>query len=371
LKGIWKYSHLLPQIAERYQVSLGEGNTPLIRSKRIGPILGLDNLYFKLEITNPSGSYKDRFAALAVADLLQHNATACFATSSGNTGSALAAYCASAGIRCYITIVDGAPSGKIMQMRVYGAETITVKDFGIDSQVTSEVMLGLRAIAEKFGSQVQISAFHYSPVGMAGVQTIAFEIAEELPNQRIQVFSPAGGGGLTLAVAKGFRLWADRYPNFGNARINCVQPEGNNTIAGSLRSGKSKSVAINKSTTTISGLQVPNIIDGDEVISICRKMNGNGYIVNDDLIYTCQADLANKEGIFCEPAGATALAGLLKGLSDGEINKNDHIVCLVTGHGFKDPVSEEKIAERSKNKYFDVVEESFRYIESEIKKIQK
>lgn len=367
MKAIWKYSHLLPEIPEKYRISLGEGNTPLVKSRRIGPSLGLDNLYFKLEITNPSGSYKDRFAALAVSDLLQHNKKFCFATSSGNTGSALAAYCAVTGLRCYLTIVDGAPLGKIRQMRVYGAKILSIKDFGIDAQVTSEVMLRLKAIADESGSPVQISAFQYSPIGMAGVQTIAYEIAEAFPHRDIQVFSPAGGGGLTLAVAKGFSLWESQYHDLGNTKVNCVQPIGNNTISGPLRLGLQTATKIEKSTTSISGLQVPSVLDGDEVIKNCRKMGGNGYAVEDDLIYACQADLAAKEGIFCEPAGATSLAGLRQCLEMGEINNKDYIICLVTGHGFKDPISEEKMAARIKSEYFNNVEETFKYIESEIK----
>lgn len=369
MKGIWKYGQFLPQLAERYRVSLGEGNTPLVRSKSIGPSLGLEHLYFKLENTNPSGSYKDRFAAAAVANLLQHKTRFCFATSSGNTGSALAAYCAAAGIKCYLVIVDGAPLGKILQMRVYGAQTIMVKGFGMDTQITAEVFSGLQAIAGQQGSPVQISAFHYSPVGMSGVQTIAYEIAEAFPSGNIQVFSPAGGGGLTLAVAKGLRLWAERYTGLAYVKVHCVQPEGNNTIAGPLRAGLEKAASLDKSATTVSGLQVPGVIDGDEVISICRELGGNGYVVDDRLIYTCQADLARKEGIFCEPAGATSLAGLLQGLDRGEVNRKDHIVCLVTGHGFKDIASAEKIAAGSENKYFNSTEETFRYITSAIQTI--
>lgn len=371
MKSIWKYSRLLPPIEEKYRISLGEGDTPIVKSRRIGPELGLDNLYFKLEITNPTGSYKDRFAAVAISDLIQHENKFCFATSSGNTGSALAAYCAAAGIACYIAIVDGAPVGKISQMRVYGAKTIMIKDFGLSADITSEVFSMLNGTAERYGSQVQISAFRYSPIGMSGVQTIAYEIAEEFPHNAIQVFVPAGGGGLTLAIAKGFELWSKQNRGFLGAKVHCVQPKGNNTIAGPLQEGRSKAVPINKSTTTISGLQVPNVIDGDEVISICRNTGGNGFVVSDEKIYDCHADLARKEGIFCEPAGATSLAGLFYGLEKGEINKKDKIVCLVTGHGFKDPVSEEKMAAKAASKYFNTVKETFRYIESEIQTIQK
>lgn len=369
MKGIWTYSHLLPPIAEKHQLSLGEGNTPLVKSRRIGPELGLDNLYFKLEITNPSGSYKDRFAALAISDMLQHNNKFCLATSSGNTGSALAAYCAVAAIRCFLAIVDGAPSGKLRQMRVYGASTIMIKDFGLDERVTAQIFSGLKATADKYGSQVQISAFHYSPVGMAGVQTIAYEIAEALPHQNMHVFCQAGGGGLTLAVARGFSIWKKRYPGSGSVRVHCVQPEGNNTIAGALRGGKDKAISRAHSTTTISGLQVPGVIDGDEVISICRQSGGNGYVVKDAAIYRCQADLAGKEGLFCEPAGATALAGLKRAVALGEVDRKEPVVCLITGHGFKDPVSAETIAAQSKDQYFNSAEETFRYMESEIKTI--
>src|SRR5690606_34975203 len=100
---------------------LGEGNTPLVKSRQLGPALGLPNLYFKLEMLNPSGSYKDRFAASAVSELLDKDLKFCLATSSGNTGAALAAYCAAADIKCFLAIVDGAPSGKLQQMQVYGA----------------------------------------------------------------------------------------------------------------------------------------------------------------------------------------------------------------------------------------------------------
>ena len=91
MKGIWKYSHLLPQVDESCKLTLGEGGTPLVKSRSLGPALGLENLYFKLEMLNPTGSYKDRFAAIAVSDLLQKKMRFCLATSSGNPGAALAA----------------------------------------------------------------------------------------------------------------------------------------------------------------------------------------------------------------------------------------------------------------------------------------
>ena len=366
MKGIWKYSSLLLPAEERNKLSLGEGNTPLIRSRQLGPRLGLKNLYFKLEMVSPSGSYKDRFAAAAVTDLLQKAKHFCFATSSGNTGASLAAYCAASNIKCFLAIVETAPVGKIQQMQVYGADIIIIKDFGKDFNVSERVMKELEALAGEYHSPVQISSYAYSPIGMTGVQTIAYEIAESpLSISNLHVFSPAGGGGLSLALTKGFKRWKETFPNFKIPPVHCVQPVGNNTIAGQLRNGSMKAKRIEKSTTTISGLQVPNILDGDELIELCREFGGKGYVVTDKLIYTCQRQMAIEEGIFCEPAGAVALAGLRKALDDQEINKKDHIVCLVTGHGFKDPVSAKRNGAYSPIKSLNA-DETFRYIRSKL-----
>ncbi|MES1250354.1 MAG: pyridoxal-phosphate dependent enzyme, partial [Chitinophaga rupis] len=354
MKGIWKYSTLLPEMEEDYRLMLGEGDTPLVRSGHLGPALGLDHLYFKLEMTNPSGSYKDRFAASAVADLLRRGSPVCIATSSGNTGAALAAYCAVAGMPCLLAIVDGAPAGKLKQMQAYGAETLMIKDFGKDLRVTGEVMEGLTQIAKEHGSLVQISAYCSNPVGMAGVQTIAYEIAEEFPFVRKQVFSPAGGGGLTLAMTEGFSVWKQVHRGFVYPKVHCVQPEGNNTISAALRDGGREARGIGGSTTSISGLQVPALLDGHRVVASCRASGGTGYVVSDELVFGCQKELARKEGIFCEPAGAVAYAGVLQALQAGELDRTDHIICLVTGHGFKDPAGVDRMAGSGVSRYFDL-----------------
>src|SRR4051812_27835792 len=111
--SIWRFASYLPPLPDSARITLGEGDTPLVRSRRLGPSLGLERLYFKVETGNPSSSYKDRFAAAAVSDMLARGARLCLATSSGNTGAALSAYCAAAGIRCCIAVVDGAPRNKL------------------------------------------------------------------------------------------------------------------------------------------------------------------------------------------------------------------------------------------------------------------
>jgi len=327
--SIWNYAKRWDAPAPEFAVSLGEGGTPLIRSTRIGPGLGLEHLWFKYEGGNPTGSYKDRFAAAAVAHLRASGARLCFGTSSGNTGAAMAAYCARAEIACHLAIVEGAPEGKLRQMRAYGAHLYRIKDFGKSPAVNEAVMTGLRRLAAELQAGFEISAFAVSPKGMAGVKTMGYELAEFFADEPFAVFSPAGGGGLTLAVARGL------VESSAAATVHCVQPVGNDTIATPLRQGDDKAVAVN-STTAISGLQVGSVLDGDDVIAACRNSGGLGYAVTDDAAFAWQARLAKEEGVFCEPACAVSLAGVAEAVRRGELDSAKPVVCLITGVGFKD-----------------------------------
>ncbi|UUO07820.1 pyridoxal-phosphate dependent enzyme [Blastopirellula sp. J2-11] len=330
-------------------ISLGEGNTPLVRSQRIGPALGLENLYFKLETVNPTGSYKDRFAAAAIADMRRQGKRRVIATSSGNTGSALAAYAAAAGMPCTIAIVDGAPGGKLRQMMAYGADIKKIAGFGHDAQVTQATFEFLQQLGNQPDAQLQISAYHYSPIGMSGVEAIGREIAAQLSANRQQadhVFSCAGGGGLTLAVARGFWTAVENQQIDATPQVHCVQPIGNNTIAGPLRDGLDQAQAT-ACTTKISGLQVASVIDGDAVITACRTSGGTGWLVADADIYESQKDLAQQEGIFSEPAGAVPLTGLKQAIAAGHISSTATVICLVTGTGFKDLDSIDTMLEAS------------------------
>lgn len=336
---MWQYDEFLLAVEEDQRVSLGEGHTPLVRSRSIGPSMGLENLYFKLENLNPSGSYKDRFASPFISLMKSKGQDLCIATSSGNTGAALSAYSAAAGIRCVLVIVDGAPVPKIRQMQLYGARTIMVEGFGKDSVVTSAVFAELSEIAASLHVPLPVSAYSFCPEGMQGVQTIMYELMGTVDADH--VFSPAGGGGLTLAMALGAKIFSAHHGLPRVPRVHCVQPEGNDTIAGTLRRGEKECAAIPRSTTSVSGLQVPNILDGDKVVRHCRDLGGNGYVVTDAEVFELQRRLAQTEGIFTEPAGAVALAGLAKAVEWGEVGSREHIVCLVTGSGFKDMLSVE------------------------------
>ena len=336
--SLWKWAPLLPFVAPEFQISLGEGDTPLVRSRRIGPENGLENLFFKLENLNPTGSYKDRFAALAISQMLSQNQTRCLATSSGNAGSALAAYCAAAKMSCEIAVIVTAPDGKLRQMQAYGADIYRVRDFGLDADVTRTVMENLRARGQNGRATLQITAFCYCPIGMAGVQTLAYEIASQSPQIFDHVFVPAGGGGLTLAVARGFERLVRVGLSQRSPRVECVQPAGNDTIATPLRRGDEKAHPVS-CTSQISGLQVANVLDGDAVIAACRQSGGSGHVVEDEEVWAAQKMLAHHEGIWSEPAGAVGLAAALRARRSGELAPDARIVCLVTGGGFKDETS--------------------------------
>ena len=169
---------------------------------------------------------------------------------------------------------------------------------------------------------------------MAGVQTISWELAEQTPEGIDHVFSPSGGGGLTLAIARGFETSDTHSP-----AIHCVQPKGNDTIAGPLRDGRNRAQSCGQCSSGISGLQVAGVIDGHDTLTACRQSGGTGWLVDDDEVFSLQKRLAREEAIFTEPAGAVALTGAVQALADGSLSKDDKIICLVTGSGFKDSVA--------------------------------
>lgn len=311
-------------------ISLGEGNTPLVPSRQH------PNLYFKLENTNPTGSYKDRFIAAELAHLVAQGQRACIATSSGNTGSSLAAYCASAGLSCTILVNSDVPSGKLLQMQAHGARLIRIPQFVTQPEVTQSVFATLTEFTRSTGTALVVSAFRYCPAGMAGVRSIGFEIAEALP-AAAHVFAPAGSGGLFVAVSQAI------HGTMPGARVHAVQPEGCATIVAAFRSGAAQVEPV-ASTTRISGLSVPFDIDGTLALETLRAHGGSAIGVVDEAIWEAQQDLYLKEGIMAEPAGAAAYAGYRAALAAGTITKAHPAVAIVSGHGFKDPASLERIA---------------------------
>jgi len=283
---------------------LGEGNTLCIPSARHG-----GRLLFKLELCNPTGSYKDRFAAAEVARLRAKGYRRVLATSSGNTGSSLAAYCARAGMEAVIFVNANAPAGKLVQMRAHGATVVRVPHFAADADVTARVFAALEAS----GEPLVVSAFRYCPDSMTAVGAIGQELWPLAPQH---VFVPIGGGGLLVATS---RACAGR-----RIAVHGVQPLGCPTVLTREFSG---------STTRISGLSVPMDIDASLARETLRENGGTAVGVTDEEIFEAHALLLREEGIFAEPAGAAAYAGWRK------IQPEGVSVCLVTGSGAKEPAS--------------------------------
>jgi threonine synthase len=334
-----KYRTFLPVFGDAPE-GMGEGATPLVTNTRLLEGLQPGRLLLKMEQLNPTGSYKDRFAAVETAVMKHAGIKTCLATSSGNTGSALAAYSARLGIECFLFVNEITPVNKLKQMLVYGAKVYRVKDFGVSSEKSALIFDRLQEVAAEIGSRLVISAFKYSPEGMQGVKTISYEIVEQLGQVPDHVFVPVGGGGLLSGVWQGFVDLKERGLVNELPRMNVVQPELNNTIVDALRAGREQPDNI-KTTTAISGLAVQIDIDGTRAMQAVRSSNGRGYVVTDEEIWSTQERLCRREGIYVEPAGAASVAGYLKAVEEGRISEKGTAVCVLTGHGLKDERSVE------------------------------
>jgi threonine synthase len=326
-----KYIDYLPLTGTSDIYSIGEGNTPLVRSAGIA---GKSQLFFKMEQLNPTGSFKDRFAALETALMKQQGIRAFIATSSGNTGAALAAYAARQGIRCLLFVNEVTPASKLDQMLVYGAEVFRVKDFGVTNELSAPIFERLQQLAIEGATRLVISAYKYSPEGMEGVKTIAYEIVEQFGGVPDHIFVPVGGGGLLSGIWRGFKDLKDRGLIESLPKLNAVQPELNDTVVSSIneRSEAAREVG---TTTSISGLAVQVDIDASLAVRSVSESGGRGFLVSDEMVIDTQASLAQKEGVYVEPAGAVSTAGYLKAVDTGAIGKDESAVCILTGHGLK------------------------------------
>jgi threonine synthase len=332
-----KYKEFLPLEGVIEFEGLGEGNTPLVKSGNLQPS---GTLFLKMEQLNPTGSFKDRFAAVETALMKQAGIKNFIATSSGNTGSALAAYSAKHGLRCLLFVNEVAPENKLKQMLVYGAEVFRVKDFGVTNDLSAPIFKRLQELAEESLTRLVISAYKYSPDGMEGVKTIAYEIVEQMGESPGQLFIPVGGGGLLSGIWRGFLDLKEQDLIEKLPRINAVQPELNDTLVTPINEGLDMAREV-KTTTTISGLAVQVDIDATLALKSVKDSGGTGVLVTDEEIYRAQRQLSESEGVYVEPAGATSVAGYLKAISQGIVRDDEKSVCILTGHGLKDTSSSE------------------------------
>ncbi|NBY49412.1 MAG: pyridoxal-phosphate dependent enzyme, partial [Proteobacteria bacterium] len=329
-------------------ISLGEGNTPVIRSRWLGPHLGLRNLWFKLEQVNPTGSYKDRFAARFVTRHHDHGHPFVLATSSGNTGASLAAYSAAAGLPCIVCVPVEAPEAKLVQIRAYGARIVRVRGM-LDTPVAVRILIDrLATVCASFGMPLGTSAYEIAPEAMAGIEPLGAELADVPSGSPDRIFAPIGGGGLLTAIFRGLPNPTSLTGHANRAiRIHGVQPSGNDTVVGPLRAGKdtARTLGAGEAHTAISGLGVPIDLDATRALHAIRSTGGDGHLVADTSVWDAQAMLARHEGLFIEPAGSTSVAGLIDAARAGQIGADDHVICVLTGHGFKDGPASIRLAD--------------------------
>ncbi len=326
--SIWRYLPILPVEREDYIQPLHTGWTPLSRFARLETELKLKRLWVKDDTRNPTASLKDRASSVAIAKALEQGAEVVTAASSGNAGCSMAAFAACAGIRSYIFVPATAPRAKLAQLIVFGANVLLVK--GTYDQAFE---LCLKA-SKRWGWYSRNTA--YNPYLGEGKKTVALEIAEQLgwkvPDK---VFVPVGDGCIISGVWKGFFDLQKLGLIEGLPSLIGVQAEGSAPLVHAFEEGKTLVEPIIPHTMADS-ISVGNPRDQLKALRAVRDTGGRFISVSDDQIRTAMKLLAKSTGIFAEPAGATALAGLARAIGEGWVDPAEEIVILVTGSGLKD-----------------------------------
>ncbi len=343
--NMWRYMEFLPLPDQGYMVSLSEGGTPLIRATRLGERLGLKNLYLKDETRNPTGSFKDRGMSVSVSMAKYFGFKYVVTASSGNAAAALAAYASRAGLETIAFVPEFAATGKIAQLLVYGARVFRVR-WSEARDPTVELLKKVVELGEFYPSP---SFGPFNPYQIEGSKTISYEIVEQL-NWMVpdQIFIPTGAASLLTGVYRGFMDWnmvgwVDGYP-----KLVAVQPMGNHPFVRAWMERKPPDPDMIKPwekppKTIATGLEDTYPWDGDYGLKALYETNGYGIVVSDDEIVEAIKLLARYEGVFAEPSGAAGLAGLIKAIEEGRVDRDETVVVLVTGHGLKDPGIVEKI----------------------------
>ena len=329
------------------------GDTPLLRANRLAGAIGLRNLYIKDDARNPSGSFKDRASAIAVARARETGREVIATASTGNAAAALAAMGAAAGHATVIFVPRSAPQAKIAQLLVYGSRVLAV-----DGSYDDAFDLCVRA-CEKFGWYNRNTG--YNPFMTEGKKTVSFEIAAQLSEARSfgaeidlerhgpqfdspdSIFVSVGDGSIIGGVYKGFSElctlgWIDRVP-----RIFGVQSTASAAIHNAWRDGLDLPLPV-KATTVADSISVNSPRDAVKALRAVRESGGAFVTVEDEEILQAILPLARLGGVFGEPAGATALAGLQAARCQGVIQQDETVVIINTGSGLKDVSAAMRVA---------------------------
>ncbi|MFW9830599.1 MAG: threonine synthase [Candidatus Thorarchaeota archaeon] len=334
--SVWSYFELLPVINHENIISLGEGGTPLLRSKRLAKALGLRELYIKDETRNPTWSFKDRPMTVGVSKAKEQGASTLASASSGNAAAALAAFCARAGFNCYCFVPDIAPMGKIAQLLLYGAKVVRLRGLhkGDDPTVTL-----LREACAKYGWTPCPSFGPFNPYQAEGPKTLAYELIEQLDwNVPDVAYVQVGAGGLLGGQWHGFTDFMKLGLVNNHPRMVAVQAMGCAPLVRAFDTNQDpfKIEPWSSPHSVAEGLCDPFPWDGDLALAAVQESKGTALAVTDDAILEAQRMLAKFEGIFAEPTGVTGLAGLIAQLESGIQDPSEIIVIEATGGGLKD-----------------------------------
>jgi threonine synthase len=318
-----RYRDLLARDGEAFPITLGEGATPLIHARRLGAEIGLPTLYLKFEGTNPTGSFKDRGMVLAVNRAVGAGARAVVCASTGNTSASAAAYAAAAGLPCHVILPAGKVArGKLAQAVAAGARLIMV-DGNFDAALAAVRRLGEEGLAVVVNS--------INPDRLEGQQTGAWEVVDALGRAPDALALPVGNAGNITAYWRGFVRYADAGPTPGARlpRMLGFQAEGAAPIV--------LGAPVEEPETVATAIRIGNPASWTGATEARDASGGIIESVSDAEILAAQRDIVQLEGVFCEPASAAGVAGVRKLAADGRITADETVVCVLTGHGLKDP----------------------------------
>ena len=326
--SVWRYRELLPVSGE--PVTLQEGGTPLYHLKRIGEELGIKELYAKHEGMNPTGSFKDRGMTVGVSMALQLGMRSVACASTGNTSASLAAYGAKAGIPVVVLLPAGKVAlGKVAQALMHGAKVISING-NFDRALEM-----VRDLCETKGIYLLNSV---NPYRLEGQKTIGFETIDQLNGEvPDRMVLPVGNAGNISAVYKGLLElselgFVDKVP-----MMTGIQAEGSQPVVKAIKQNLPEVIPEGSPETVATAIRIGAPVNAEKVLRAIRMSRGTADFVTDEEILAMQQDLAQKEGIGVEPASAASVAGVKKLADAGVIDRDERIVCVVTGHLLKDP----------------------------------
>lgn len=327
----WKYRTFLPVEDDSKIVSLNEGGTPLYSCERLADEIGVDELYVKFEGGNPTGSFKDRGMTLGVTKALEYGVETVACASTGNTSASLAAYSAKAGLDCVVLIPKGKIAlGKLAQAAMHGARIIAIED-NFDEALT----LVRRLCDDREDIYLLNSVNPYRPQGQ---KTIGFEISDQLGfGSPDRIIVPMGNCANIWAIYKGFYEFrevgvVDKIP-----KMTGMQAEGAMPVVNAVKKDLEKVEPEEEPETIATAIRIGDPVNGPKALRAIRKSGGTAESVSDDEIVEAQKMLARLEGIGVEPASAASIAGLEKLVEQGEVESDEQVVSVVTGHILKDP----------------------------------